>query len=209
MKLFEQRQVARVGEECLRPQHQPDGGPAHVVVGHRLRLEHAARDTVNQEQSQRIDQRAQEQRADAAQRREVVVPAGIGGPRMGNGGEQDETRSAVGKRERIGGRKRAAPGMADQDRAPDAELLQAPPRQAPPGAPARHRRHPPAANSSRGPGRSIKMTRCDAASFSPSASRISSIFPLAPWISTTAGSAPGCRAQGRARRRAAARPRSP
>jgi len=37
----------------------------------------------------------------------------------------------------------------------------------------------------------MRITQCDLASFSPSASRISSIFPLAPWIKTTAGSAPG------------------
>jgi hypothetical protein len=42
---------------------------------------------------------------------------------MSHGREQDETRGTVGKRERVGGRKRSTPGMTDQDRAPDTELL--------------------------------------------------------------------------------------
>ena len=41
-KTLEQRKITRVGEECLRPKHQPDGGAAQVVVGHGLRLEHTA-----------------------------------------------------------------------------------------------------------------------------------------------------------------------
>jgi hypothetical protein len=42
---------------------------------------------------------------------------------MSHGREQDETRGTVGKRKRVGGRKRSAPGMTDQDGAPDTELL--------------------------------------------------------------------------------------
>jgi len=47
--------------------------------------------------------------------------------------------------------KRAAPGVADQDRTPYAELFEGRPRRALPGAQARRSRRSPAASSSRGP----------------------------------------------------------
>jgi hypothetical protein len=45
---------------------------------------------------------------------------------MGHGREQDETRGAIGKCQRIGRGTSASPGVADQDRALDAELFEGP-----------------------------------------------------------------------------------
>ena len=50
-KTLQQHKVTRVGKECLRAEHQRDGGPAQIVIGHPLRLEHAARDAVDQEKT--------------------------------------------------------------------------------------------------------------------------------------------------------------